>query len=45
MSWYGLAGNTKEVNYEELYVMYMYICVYACCIRLIDLECLARVST
>ena len=25
-----LAGNTKEVNYEKLYVMYIYICVYAC---------------
>jgi len=25
MSWYGLAGNTKEVIYEELYVMYKYL--------------------
>jgi len=36
MSWYGLAGNTKEVNYEKLYVIYMYIYVYVCWIRLID---------
>jgi len=27
MSWYGLAGNTTEVNYEELYVMYKYLSV------------------
>jgi len=34
MSWYSLAGNMKTVNYEKLYVMYMYICVYACWTRL-----------
>ena len=30
MNWYGLAGNTKEVNYEKLYMMYVYIfvCMY-----------------
>jgi len=27
MSWYGLAENTKVVNYEKLYEMYMYIFV------------------
>jgi len=27
MSWYGLVGNTKEVNYEQLYMMYMFISV------------------
>jgi len=27
MSWHGLVGNTKEVNYEKLYEMYMYIIV------------------
>jgi len=27
MSWYGLAGNTNEVNYEKLYVMYKYLSV------------------
>jgi len=26
MNWYGLAGNTKEVNYEKLYMMYVYVC-------------------
>jgi len=29
-SWYGLVENTKVMNHEKLYEMFVYIWVYAC---------------